>query len=74
MNKLYKFRASTVADPIFPRGGTNCKGGGANLLFHPVFYRNCIKMKKIGLRQVGMLTKVPDNYRVLANRFVLIMV
>ena len=40
-----------VADPGFPRGGcANYKGGGANLLFLPIFPKNCMKLKKFGLR------------------------
>ena len=39
-----------VADPGFPRGGcANHKGGGANLLFLPIFPKNCMKLKKFGL-------------------------
>ena len=41
----------TVADPGFPRGGgANRKGGGGNLLFCQICSKNCMKMKKIGLR------------------------
>ena len=40
-----------VADPGFPRRGcTNCKGGGANLLFLPIFPKNCMKLKKFSPR------------------------
>ena len=41
----------TVADPGFPRrGGANPPGGGTNLLFCPIFTKNCMKMKEFGPR------------------------
>ena len=39
-------------DSGFPRGGAN-PGGGASLLFSNTFTKNCMEMKRIGLRGVG---------------------
>ena len=36
----------------FPEGGANSAGGCANLLFHKIFDKNCMKMKEFGLRGV----------------------
>ena len=44
----------TVVDTGFPRvGGANSKYGGTNLLFWPVFPKNCMKMIKIEPRVEG---------------------
>ena len=39
-----------VADPVFPRGGSQLPKGCANLLFGRFFAENCMKMKEIRLR------------------------
>ena len=38
-----------MADPGFPRGGTNSKNEDINLLFGQVSPKNCMKMKEFGL-------------------------
>ena len=38
----------TVADPGFPRGDVNPRGGSTNLLFVNIFAKNCMEMKEIG--------------------------
>ena len=43
----------SVADPGFPRGGC------ANLLFLPIFPKNCMKLKKFGPRGGGRASLVP---------------
>ena len=36
----------------FPEGVANSAGACANLLFHKIFDKNCMKMKEFGLRGV----------------------
>ena len=38
----------TVADPGFPQGGANPKGGCEKLLFGQFFPKNCMKLKEFG--------------------------
>ena len=50
----------SVADPGFPRrGGANPQGGGANLLFCPIFTENCMKMKEFGPGGGGRASLAP---------------
>ena len=46
-------------DQGFPESGANHKGGGANLLFWPLFPENCMKLKKMGPRERRMYLAPP---------------
>ena len=60
----WKLQWKPVADPRFPRGGcAKCKGGGANLLFLPIFAKNCMKLKKFGPRGGARVPGAPPWIR-----------
>ena len=44
---------------ISQTGGANPQGGGANLLFCPIFPKNCMKMKEFGPRGGGGASLAP---------------
>ena len=49
-----------VADPGFPRGGcANCKGGGAILLFLPIFPQKLHEIKEIWTERGGRVPGAP---------------
>ena len=43
-NYARRWEGSTVADPGFPRRGTNLKDESTNLLFGQIFVGNCMKI------------------------------